>query len=84
MGSRVFPMGDFGGGGGGGGGVGGGGGWRGGGGGGVGGGCWGGGFRGGGGGSGMIKFHVGEWTHLPPAKHMLIPLSSKKAPPTKD
>ena len=56
MGSRVFPMGDFGGGG-----------------------------RGGGGGrSGMIKFHVGEWTHLPPAKHMLIPLSSKKAPPTKD
>ena len=66
MGSRVFPMGDFGGGGGGGG---------------VG---WGGGLPGGGGGSGMIKFPVGEWTHLPPAKHMLIPLSSKKAPPTKD
>ena len=41
-------------------------------------------FGGGGGGSGMIKFPVGEWTHLPPAKHMLIPLSSKKAPPTKD
>ena len=44
----------------------------------------GGGVGGGGGGSGMIKFPVGEWTHLPPAKHMLIPLSSKKAPPTKD